>query len=129
MIPRSTVDVSTNGICCTGSGVVPYRRRITACKYSRMPTDATTLASGGAVRNGRNTKKCSVSPSTTQKSNDNSSAGQNCMFGPNDTNVGMSGRSNVSSAWNQWTTPSIGASGFGSGGTSRSPWERSVAYT
>lgn len=81
----------TNGIGFTVSGVEPNRRNTMACSSRNTPTEATTLPSGGAERNGRNTRRCSNRPSTTQNSSVNSSAGQNCMFGPNEMRVGIHG--------------------------------------
>ena len=89
--------------------------------------EATTLASGGALRSGRKMRKWRMRPSRMAKISEISIAGQNCMLGPKLMRVGQSGRSNVSVSWNQWTTPSMGANGLGSGGRNRSPSLRSTA--
>ena len=65
--------IGSGGACC---GVVLYRRMMVAWRKTKMPTDATTLASGGAWRRGRKIRKCRMSPSSTQNASETPSAGQ-----------------------------------------------------
>ena len=67
-----------------------------ASRSRNSPTEATTFAIGGAMRSGRKTKKCRISPSTMQNTSEMTSAGQNDMLDPNEIFVGMSGR------WKLW---------------------------
>ena len=53
------------GSAARGGAPAPKRRTTIACSTISRPTDATTLASGGARSSGRNTSRWSSSPSTT----------------------------------------------------------------
>ena len=51
-------------ILCGSCGVPPKRSWMMAWKTMNRPTEATTLASGGAKRSGRKTRKCRSSPTS-----------------------------------------------------------------
>ena len=60
---------------------------------SITPTEATTLASGGDERSGRNTRKWSANPSSAATTNERANAGQNAIGPPRLMKVGQSGKS------------------------------------
>jgi hypothetical protein len=105
--------IGRGGACC---GVVLYRRMMVACRNTKTPTDATTLARGGAWRSGLKIRKCSSSPSSTQKASEMRSAGQKPKLDPSEIETGRFGVLKVGCFWKRWTRPSMGFSGFGSGG-------------
>ena len=120
---------SSNGITrspgkCTGSlrmmgsmaSACEVKRRVTiACSRMNKPTEATTLARGGAPRRGRKIRKWNNSPSTTDAASEMSMAGQNAIGVPVPICVGQSGRlTPVAPA--ACRAPSTSASGLGSGG-------------
>ena len=102
----------------------PNRRVAVLCSTIMIPTAATTLASCGASRIGRNTSRWASSPSTTPAPSDSANAAMNDFGPPRSRNVGQSG-SDRSPPKNRLTTPSTNASGLGSGSSGIRPVRRS----
>ncbi len=93
-------------MAATGREVVPNWSAVSDWKKSRTPTEATTLASTGARRSGRNTSRCTRIPMSAHDPTPNTNAGQNEVGPPSPTRCGIP------------TT-----------GRTKSPVERSSAYT
>src|SRR4029077_1410175 len=101
------IEIESDGmIGATGRDVVPNWRAVSAWKNNRTPTDATTLASTGAWRSGRNTNTWSSTPISAQEPTPMAKADQNGAAPPRSILCG---------------SPTTGIT--------RSPLERSSAYT